>query len=87
MPYKAFLSTFLNIHSERKLTKRVHKYLVLHDLTVDGKKVLKTWVIERLRRYKDTKEVKSARAAVICLMIQEEKKLLLKALSMLPKSI
>lgn len=85
MPYKSFQNEFLNAPSERKLEKRVFNLLVFKELSSEGREILKSWVIERLRRYKDTQVVEGIRAQMINVMIQDEKRLLLKALSDLSK--
>lgn len=83
MPFKTFQNELLHARSERKLEKRVSKSLVHSELSGEGNEILKTWVIERLRRYKDTPAIEGSRAKVINTLIQEEKRHLLKALSFL----
>lgn len=82
MPFKVFYYKLGRAPSERKLIKRIDRLLLEPELTVEEMELLKTWVSQRLERYRDVK-VESSRGRIIGEMVQEEKDVLQRALEVL----
>lgn len=77
MPFKVFLYKLAQAPSERKMFKRVNKYLISADLPEEAVKLITTFVQQRLARYnKEETKVKDAFSSMIMQLIHEEKDIL-----------
>ncbi|OBA23302.1 hypothetical protein METBIDRAFT_35160 [Metschnikowia bicuspidata var. bicuspidata NRRL YB-4993] len=83
MSYNIFYSKLRRSPSERKLEKRIAKYLLQEEISPSEKSVLKRWIQERLDRYKPIGEVPDDKREIIETIHLDEKKLLIKALAAL----
>lgn len=78
MPFKVFFHKMASARSERKMAKSVER-LLEGELTEEEKALLKTWVAQRLERYRPV-EATGERADIIRTIVSEEKAALNKAL-------